>query len=85
MISSSWLRILATPDHVPFPLDCGWKRWWRGLCFASGAVIVVSSAPALAQDASPSLAAAQRVTIGYVEVAGDTRYEPITGYGRLVL
>ena len=27
----------------------------------------------------------QRVTIGYVEVAGDARYEPITGFGRLVL
>jgi ABC transporter substrate binding protein (PQQ-dependent alcohol dehydrogenase system) len=26
-----------------------------------------------------------RVTIGYVEVAGDSRYEPITSYGRLVL
>jgi ABC transporter substrate binding protein (PQQ-dependent alcohol dehydrogenase system) len=26
-----------------------------------------------------------RVTIGYVEIAGDTRYEPITGFGRLVL
>jgi ABC transporter substrate binding protein (PQQ-dependent alcohol dehydrogenase system) len=25
------------------------------------------------------------VTIGYVEVAGDARYEPITGFGRLVL
>ncbi|MGZ3329081.1 MAG: hypothetical protein ACXU85_18165, partial [Xanthobacteraceae bacterium] len=45
----------------------------------------MSSAPALAQDASPSPAAAQRVTIGYVEVAGDTRYEPIIGYGRMVL
>ena len=26
-----------------------------------------------------------RVTIGYVEIAGDPRYEPVTGYGRLVL
>ncbi|HEY7662979.1 MAG TPA: ABC transporter substrate-binding protein [Xanthobacteraceae bacterium] len=25
------------------------------------------------------------MTIGYVEIAGDARYEPITGYGRLVL
>src|SRR5215510_12324913 len=37
-----------------------------------------------------SIAAAQtppqpRLTIGYVEVAGDPRYEPITGFGRLVL
>src|SRR4029453_6787158 len=28
---------------------------------------------------------APRVTIGYVEVTGDPRYEPITGFGRLVL
>jgi ABC transporter substrate binding protein (PQQ-dependent alcohol dehydrogenase system) len=28
---------------------------------------------------------APRVTIGYVEIAGDARYEPITGFGRLVL
>ena len=26
-----------------------------------------------------------RVTIGYVEIAGDPRYEPVTGYGRVVL
>jgi len=26
-----------------------------------------------------------RITIGYVEVAGDARYEPVTAYGRLVL
>jgi ABC transporter substrate binding protein (PQQ-dependent alcohol dehydrogenase system) len=39
------------------------------------------AAPASAQTA-PSQ---PRVTIGYVEVAGDARYEPITAYGRLVL
>src|SRR5262245_36831650 len=35
-----------------------------------------------------SLACAQsqpRITIGYVEVAGDARYEPVTGFGRLIL
>ena len=83
MISSSWLRILATPDRVPFPLDWGWKRWWRGLWLASGAVLRL--ARALEQGGGGGNAAAQRVTIGYVEVARDTRYEPITGYGRLVL
>src|SRR5262245_20503029 len=39
---------------------------------------------ALAQGAAPSLAS-ERVVIGYVEVEGDKRYEPITAYGRLVL
>jgi ABC transporter substrate binding protein (PQQ-dependent alcohol dehydrogenase system) len=38
---------------------------------------------ALAQTAPPE--PSPRVTIGYVEIAGDARYEPITGYGRLVL
>src|SRR4051812_8661670 len=33
----------------------------------------------------PAPAPPQRVTIGYVEVTGDVRYEPITGFGRLVL
>ena len=58
---------------------------WRNLCAALGAVAVASLAPAAFAQQPPSPAAAQRVTIGYVEVAGDTRYEPITGYGRLVL
>jgi ABC transporter substrate binding protein (PQQ-dependent alcohol dehydrogenase system) len=38
---------------------------------------------ALAQNPPSPLQA--RVTIGYVEIAGDPRYEPITAYGRLVL
>src|SRR5258707_15761140 len=36
--------------------------------------------------AATSVAAQQpRTTIGYVEVAGDARYQPITAYGRMVL
>jgi ABC transporter substrate binding protein (PQQ-dependent alcohol dehydrogenase system) len=38
---------------------------------------------ALAQN--PQSPPQARVTIGYVEIAGDPRYEPITAYGRLVL
>jgi len=54
------------------------------LCDALSGVVVASLAQsAFAQEPPP--AAPQRVTIGYVEVSGDTRYEPITGYGRLVL
>jgi ABC transporter substrate binding protein (PQQ-dependent alcohol dehydrogenase system) len=41
-------------------------------------------AQSLAQGPAPS-APLERLTIGYVEVAGDPRYDPITGYGRLVL
>jgi ABC transporter substrate binding protein (PQQ-dependent alcohol dehydrogenase system) len=56
---------------------------WRGPRIALGLFICVSLAqPAYAQTAPP---APSRVTIGYVEIDGDARYEPITGYGRLVL
>jgi ABC transporter substrate binding protein (PQQ-dependent alcohol dehydrogenase system) len=49
-------------------------------------VIVASSVgAALAQSPPPTAPAQPRVTIGYVEIAGDARYEPITGFGRLVL
>jgi ABC transporter substrate binding protein (PQQ-dependent alcohol dehydrogenase system) len=42
----------------------------------------VASSAAAAAAQTPSQ---PRVTIGYVEIAGDPRYEPITGFGRLVL
>jgi ABC transporter substrate binding protein (PQQ-dependent alcohol dehydrogenase system) len=58
---------------------------WRNLCVALGAVFVASLAPAAFAQQPPAPAPSQRVTIGYVEVAGDARYEPITGFGRLVL
>jgi len=61
------------------------RRSWRNLCAASSGVVVASLAQAAFAQEPPSPAPPQRVTIGYVEVAGDTRYEPITGYGRLVL
>jgi ABC transporter substrate binding protein (PQQ-dependent alcohol dehydrogenase system) len=42
--------------------------------------------PAFAQASQSDPTPQQpRVTIGYVEIAGDPRYEPITGFGRLVL
>jgi ABC transporter substrate binding protein (PQQ-dependent alcohol dehydrogenase system) len=50
----------------------------RGLC---GVVALVCGA-SIACAQSPSQ---PRMTIGYVEVAGDARYEPVTGFGRLVL
>ena len=56
---------------------------WRNLCAALGAIAVASLVPAAFAQQPP--APPQRVTIGYVEVAGDARYEPITGFGRLVL
>ena len=55
---------------------------WRCLRATCGAVFVAQTAFAQSPPPSPPQ---ERITIGYVEVAGDARYEPITGYGRLVL
>src|SRR5262249_17252250 len=45
----------------------------------TGAIVLAQTPQAVPPPQQP------RVTIGYVEVAGDARYEPITGFGRLVL
>jgi ABC transporter substrate binding protein (PQQ-dependent alcohol dehydrogenase system) len=58
----------------------------RRLRIARTTVIVASLAQsAAAQSPPPPPPQQPRVTIGYVEIAGDPRYEPITAYGRLVL
>jgi ABC transporter substrate binding protein (PQQ-dependent alcohol dehydrogenase system) len=57
----------------------------RGAFGAAAAAAFALSAWAQAAPPPPPAAPQERVTIGYVEVVGDSRYEPITGYGRLVL
>ena len=52
---------------------------WRGLNFVLPIVAFVCTATIACAQSQ------QRVTIGYVEITGDARYEPITGFGRLVL
>jgi ABC transporter substrate binding protein (PQQ-dependent alcohol dehydrogenase system) len=53
----------------------GMRRWRRAILTTVGLIGLATS-----------VAAQQpRITIGYVEVAGDARYEPITAYGRMVL
>lgn len=55
---------------------------WRTAC----AVFVAGlTATALAQTPSPPLAAPAGITIGYVDIDGDPRHEPIRGYERLIL
>jgi ABC transporter substrate binding protein (PQQ-dependent alcohol dehydrogenase system) len=51
----------------------------------SGIVLGVLPASLCLAQGSPESILPERLTIGYVEVAGDPRYEPITGYGRVVL
>jgi len=48
-------------------------------------VCVCSATMAMAQNSQPAPSQQPRITIGYVEMAGDPRHEPITAYGRLVL
>jgi len=71
----------APPPHPTPPHKGEGRNSRRGLSVVFCSVACVSiAAPAFAQTAPPP-----RITIGYVEIAGDTRYEPITAYGRLVL
>src|SRR5262249_52773253 len=43
------------------------------------------AAPVLAQPAAPPAPPRQHISIGYVEIEGDPRYEPVRAYERLVL
>ena len=86
MISGSlrmwWARMLSLQS-------LGWARACRahGLRLALSAFVVVSlAAPAFAQGApQPPGAPQPRVTIGFVDIAGDPRHEPIRAYERLIL
>jgi len=66
---------------------CGRSRvrvlWRRLRATCASVMVTVVGGAALAQGPSPP--PQPRVTIGYVEIAGDPRYEPITSYGRMVL
>jgi len=57
----------------------------RSLCRCRRAFLNVIACVCIPSIAPAQTPAQPRVTIGYVEVAGDARYEPITAYGRLVL
>jgi ABC transporter substrate binding protein (PQQ-dependent alcohol dehydrogenase system) len=54
--------------------------------FAGLSLLAVAAVPALAQLAAPPPAAPrQHVTIGYVDIEGDPRHEPLRAYERLIL
>src|ERR1700726_1838163 len=47
---------------------------------------IAFTAPVFAQQAPPAAAPPrQHISIGYVEIAGDPRYEPVRAYERLIL
>jgi ABC transporter substrate binding protein (PQQ-dependent alcohol dehydrogenase system) len=54
---------------------------------ATVAIILASATTVLAQPAPPTAPPQpqQKITIGFVEIAGDPRHEPIKGFERLVL
>jgi ABC transporter substrate binding protein (PQQ-dependent alcohol dehydrogenase system) len=54
----------------------GWRHAATGLM-----ALWLAAAPARAQDAPPR----QTLTIGYVEIAGDARYEPVKASDRIIL
>jgi ABC transporter substrate binding protein (PQQ-dependent alcohol dehydrogenase system) len=58
-----------------------WRRRYAVFAVVSFLCIATSAAAQTPQQSPPQ----PRVTIGYVEIVGDARYEPITGFGRLVL
>jgi ABC transporter substrate binding protein (PQQ-dependent alcohol dehydrogenase system) len=57
----------------------------RRVRYAALSAVIVAGAGQAVPAQSPSSPPQARVTIGYVEIAGDPRYQPITGFGRLVL
>jgi ABC transporter substrate binding protein (PQQ-dependent alcohol dehydrogenase system) len=59
----------------------------KGLRCRRDAIVaaIVCLATTAAAQSPPEPPAQSRLTIGYVEIAGDPRYEPITAYGRQVL
>src|SRR3984893_9877071 len=48
-------------------------------------LLACAGIPALAQPAPPPPHPQQKITIGFVEIEGDPRYEPIKGFERLIL
>jgi ABC transporter substrate binding protein (PQQ-dependent alcohol dehydrogenase system) len=81
--------ICGHPPPCPSPAR-GEGTLWRCLRASCAALVAASSIvatfvdSALAQAQTPP-APQQRVTIGYVDIAGDPRHEPIKAYERLVI
>jgi ABC transporter substrate binding protein (PQQ-dependent alcohol dehydrogenase system) len=58
---------------------------WRRLCATVTACVLVGLGSSAFAQTPPPPAPQPRVTIGYVDIAGDPRHEPIKAYERIVL
>src|ERR1700688_1446237 len=84
--ASSWDAAFPTPYKTP-TRTAGAKPRRRAFAPPTFAIALLAlTAPVLAQPAPPAPAAPrQHVAIGYVEIEGDPRYEPVRAYERLIL
>src|ERR1700719_1592998 len=57
----------------------------RGLRMFLAALTLACATAVLAQPAPPPAQPQQKLTIGFVEIEGDGRYEPIRAYERIIL
>src|SRR5258708_25162050 len=77
------LSICGHPSPCPSPTRGEGTMWhW---CCATLSVTVACGLGHVAFAQTPPPAPQPRVTIGYVDIAGDPRHEPIKAYERIVL
>src|SRR6267378_3452593 len=85
-----WCRLLCDATLPTLSRLASLTAWAkarrRALAHPTLIALLGLAAPAFGQTAPPSAAPPrQHISIGYVEIAGDPRYEPIRAYERLVL
>jgi|SRR5829696_3228293 len=59
-----------------------WSQHWRGFAFS---VLLVASLATPTRAQTPPPASQAKITIGFVDIQGDPRHEPLKAYERLVL
>src|SRR5579871_3124316 len=96
---SETLHLNSSPPVVPAKAGTQGHTYWgpwippdagmNGLRNACAAIIIAcASTAALAQTPPPAQqppAQPQKLTIGFVDIDGDPRYEPIRGFERLII
>jgi ABC transporter substrate binding protein (PQQ-dependent alcohol dehydrogenase system) len=84
-ILDRWRNISRPPPPTPPHKGEGsHARQFVHITF-SAMLVAWATTLALAQPAPPAQQPQQKITIGFVEIEGDPRYEPVKGFERLVL